>query len=61
MSNERSCRFCQFSDPKRTTTGGAIRCKMIHGWVSPHGTCKEYYDRAMRELIMKIKEANAND
>jgi len=43
MSNQRECRFCQRSDPKRENDS-KIRCPYRHEWVDPHGVCNDYHE-----------------
>lgn len=45
MGNQKACRFCEHSNPKRTNDAGEIRCVKNHRFVTAASMCSEYTDR----------------
>lgn len=55
MGNQKECRFCQYSDPKRKKNE-KIRCKKLHEYADPFGVCAYYVDASLDNLRDELRK-----
>ena len=63
MGNQKVCRFCEHSNPKRINDAGELRCVKNHKFVAAASVCGDYADRidGLKSMVRPEFEALFNE